>query len=423
MMQTRALIKPALLIAFVAETVCVTYALKFPAWIPLASVIYFLSGVAIAFLFVCLPQAALRFRVPEKIIWPSLWYKIGLLMFMAIVMHHFTRAWIISTPLSINDADMLPIMKVMAQRFLAGQWSAVYSPIPEIWGGIQPIYLPAMWMPFTLAVAGDIDMRWITTAGLWISFSFFVALFDPSGKPFLSLLLLLTVYILFRWLQTEEMHNFIRLSEEGVVVFYYSLLVLALLSGNYILIGLTAAFCALSRYTLAGLFPAMLAYMLIAGKNRKQLRSFVIAGLTVVLLLVILPFGWNELGNTMALPSRYIAHAGRVWTDSPEFFYESMGFAKFFGPQRTALLHRILMITAFAMPMVFVLCCIVWERLKKKRLGNIHLACLKLTVVVVYNFLDVPYLYLFYTSSFVSLIAITWFIGDNPGGKTIKNNL
>ncbi|MCW3086653.1 MAG: hypothetical protein JWQ78_39 [Sediminibacterium sp.] len=409
-MQFRALIKPLLVAAFIAETLCVTYALKFPAWIPTASVVYFLSGLLIAVLTVCLPQVRLRLPTLLKTIRTGGLIKILLAGLLAVALYHFTRAWIAGTPLTIYDADMLPIMKVMAQRFLQGQWSQVYDPIPEIWGGIQPIYLPAMWLPFTIAVAGNFDLRWITTAGLFFSFAIFLALLEPFKKIFLSLLLFLCSYFLLRWLLTEEMHNFIRLSEEGLVVFYYSLLVLALLSENFLLIGIAAALCALSRYTLAGWFPAMIIYLLLRDRQQKKLLTFAIAGLSMVLLLVILPFGWHVLEAALALPSQYIGHANRVWTDSPEFFYESMGFAKFFGPGRTHLLHRVLIIASFAGPILFVLVCRLWEYVTKNTLGNIPLGCLKLSVVIVYTFLDVPYLYLFYTSSFVSLVAIAWLI-------------
>jgi hypothetical protein len=196
------------------------------------------------------------------------------------------------------------------------------------------------------------------------------------------------------------------------VVFYYSLLVLALLSENFLLIGIAAALCALSRYTLAGWFPAMIIYLLLRDRQQKKLLTFAIAGLSMVLLLVILPFGWQVLEAALALPSQYIGHANRVWADSPEFFYESMGFAKFFGPGRTHLLHRVLIITSFAGPILFVLACRLWEYVTKNTLGNIPLGCLKLSVVIVYTFLDVPYLYLFYTSSFVSLVGIAWLINE-----------
>ncbi len=407
------LIQYSLLIAFLTETFCVCYALKFPAWIPAASVIYFIAGWVIAFLFLGVPEARLSLSRALKTNTKDAGYKILLLLIMAMLMHHFTKKWIIHTPLSITDADMLPVMKVMSQRFLQGQWANVYSPIPEIWGGMQPIYLPAMWLPFTIAVACDLDLRWISTTGLFFSFSFFLLLFDPFKKQLLPVLLAFSACILFWWLETEEVHNFIRLSEEGIVVFYYSLLVLSLFSGNSFLIALAAALCVLSRYSLAGWLPAMLIYLIFIRKNIQQASVFVITGLLTLVVLVILPFGGKIIQSFIELPYSYVEHANRVWRNNPKFFYESMGFAKFFGPGRTVLLHRVLISMSFVLPMFFMVGCLLWERRKKVMLTNIPLACLKFSLVIFYNFLDVPYLYLFYTSSFVSLAAITYFLRQN----------
>jgi len=41
---------------------------------------------------------------------------------------------------------------------------------------------------------------------------------------------------------------------------------------------------------------------------------------------------------------------------------------------------------------------------KKWKLQNVNLACFKLSLLVFYQFIDVPYGYLFYTCSFVSLV-------------------
>ena len=61
--------------------------------------------------------------------------------------------WLDLIPLDPDFADMLPIMKVMNERFLHGDWKQVYDPITEIWNGTRPIYLPAMWIPYAPAVA------------------------------------------------------------------------------------------------------------------------------------------------------------------------------------------------------------------------------------------------------------------------------
>ncbi|MES2371066.1 MAG: hypothetical protein V4557_00710 [Bacteroidota bacterium] len=248
---------------------------------------------------------------------------------MALAICYFTRAWIIDTPLSFYEADMLPIIKTMCQRFLNGEWSMVYQPIPELWSGIQPIYLPAMWIPFVFAVEGNFDLRWITAAGLFFSFSFFLILWNPVQKKILAHTVLAAAAIILWWLLTEPSHNFIRLTEEGVVVFYYCLLTLALLSENYLLIGLAAALCALSRYMLAGWFPAMILYLLLIKKQPKQLFIFLVTGTCVLLLLVIFPFGLQPIKISIDLPAQYIAHAERVWKDNPQYFFESMGLPNF----------------------------------------------------------------------------------------------
>jgi len=58
---------------------------------------------------------------------------------------------------------------------------------------------------------------------------------------------------------------------------------------------------------------------------------------------------------------------------------------------------------------------------RKKKIANIPLAALKLSLVIFYCFIDVPYLYLIYTSSFVSLIAVALMVregGAFPAGNS-----
>ena len=43
----------------------------------------------------------------------------------------------------------------------------------------------------------------------------------------------------------------------------------------------------------------------------------------------------------------------------------------------------------------------------RRKAANLPLAALKLGLVIFFCVIDVPYLYLFYTSSFISLIALT----------------
>ena len=82
-------------------------------------------------------------------------------------------------------------------------------------------------------------------------------------------------------------------------------------------------------------------------------------------------------------------------------YWLNLGLGKFYGPNRMAILHFCLLTMSFGIPLLFMCFCLLQ---KKWQFRNINLACFKLSLLVFYQFIDVPYGYLFYTASFVSLI-------------------
>lgn len=325
-------------------------------------------------------------------------------------------------PLNYHDADMLPIIKIMSHRFVEGHWAKVYDTIPNIWQGVKPIYLPAMWLPFSFAEWLNIDIRWITILALFLSFSIAILLWDPFTSKRLSLTYKIAVFMLFWWLFTNDSAGLVPYTEEGVVIINYVWLTIALLSENYLLIGAAACLCLLSRYALVGWLPAML-ILLYVQRKRKQWLHLKISGIACFALLVLLPFGWTIIKNFITLPGAYIDFAARVWKDGPQVFAISLGFAKFFGPTHITLQHYLLITLSFAMPMIFVLVC-AWINYKKGIvLHNIPLAALKLTLVIFYTFIDVPYLYLYYTSPFISCVLVSYWLSyrkiDKPEEQSI----
>jgi len=398
-----------LIAAFGLESFCVTYGLKWHSIIPLLTIVYPITGLIIAIGWLLLPQATFSLRKSNTITVKSLKRRAIAILLKTIALIYFSIELFQATPLSIELADMLPIMKVMATRFYSGQLAHVYDKIPEIWGGIQPIYLPAMWMPFTVAVALQIDMRWVTVGGLFIGFSLFLTLIRPFKRPIPISILFTFTALFFWWLFKEDVYNFIPLTEEGIVIGYYSLLVLSLLNGNYWLIGFSIALCTLSRYAFIGWIPAFGIYLLWERKWLEMGKT-VLGGFTTLFFLCIVPFGLKPLKLIAELPNEYINFSKRVWQDSGDFFYETMGFAKFFGPDRITLQHNLLVYLSFIIPILFIGICMVLKKKFKRHLHNIPLSSLKVSLVVFYNFIDVPYLYLFYTSSFISLLGLAYFV-------------
>jgi hypothetical protein len=391
-------LRKTLLIPFAVETLSSTWCLKLHGWGPFFSVLYLLSGLAIALLLLRLPE--LHLPTPGRKPWRNFANQrsaivIGL---TALALYSWCLYWFDEMPIDISNADMLPIIKVMAERFLAGQHSHVYDPIPAIWHGVQPIYLPAMWLPYVPAIAMGIDMRWTAIAGLLFAFGAFIFLYKPANTR-LSFFLGVLAFLLFWWIVADNTPGIVSVSEEGVVIGYYVFLVLALVSGKPWLTGIAISLCMLSRYALVGWIPAYLLWLILEKKG-KRLAIVSLTGILCFVLVFLIPVGWLTFTRLAHLPGNYVFFAGRVWKDAPDVFSTAPGLAWFFGRNGTAILHGLLILFSFTLPITFTVIA------RRRRLNNIPLAALKLSLVVFYCFIDVPYLYLFYTSSAVSLIIL-----------------
>lgn len=395
---------------FVIETICITYGLLLGSLMPFTSILYFLCGISISVLLLFLPRAkqSFSFKQNEKHL-STLSFRIVAIVIMTIQLIYFTTKWIDDAPIDFHDADMLPVMQVMAKRFVAGNFSHIYDIIPEIWNGMRPVYLPAMWMPFSIAIFGNFDVRWITCILLIITFAIFIFVFHPSHQKKVSPYILGSAFMLFWWLSTSQNNGLIPYTEEGVVIFYYVILTLCLLNRNIWLIAIATVLCVLSRYAFIG-WIVPFGLILLYKKRSVLFFKWMITGLILGLLFTVVPFGWKPFYDSLSLPGQYIDFAARVWHDSPNVFYQNPGMAKFFGPNRIALQHTLLITLSFIVPLLFASIAFWLKEKKKYRIHNISLATLKLALVIFYNFIDVPYLYLFYTSSFVSLIIVGYFV-------------
>lgn len=397
-------LKTKILAAFAVETLCVTYFLKIPGVAPFFSILYLIAGIGISLLLLASPELKLPRFGWEKGNRRLNHYRLIVCGLLALAMYNLCLLWFDEIPLDVNYADMLPIIKVMGQRFASGHSRQVYDLIPWIWTGVQPIYLPAMWLPFVPAVVLDIDLRWITVAGLFFSCSIFIFLYRPARESYRSFFTGVLAFLLFWWIFADDTPGVVTVSEEGVVIAYYIILVLSLLSGNAFLVGIAASLCMLSRYALVGWIPAYLLFLLL-NRKWKQSGIFILTGLACFVLLFLVPVGWTTFMRLAKLPADYVQFAAVVWEDSPHVFSTGSGLAWIFGPKRISLLHHLLIVLSFLVPLAGILFC--YFRSKTKKMANIPIAVLKMTLVVFYSFIDVPYLYLFYTSSFVSLILIT----------------
>lgn len=390
--------KNLLLFSLAAETFFASYGLLIGEQTTIVSILYLMAGLIFIFSILLMPQA----RLPEIGKWKKeAFIKLPLLLLMLILIFITSRYWLDMIPIDPDYADMLPIMKVMNERFLHGNWKQVYDPIQEIWNGTRPIYLPAMWIPYSPAIVLHIDMRWVTIVSLLFAFLVILFLIRIRGNKYFGYAQIAISAMLFWWIfSRNDVHSLITMSEEGVVIFYFIIMTLAIISGNAFMMGLAASLCMLSRYSLIGWIIPCLFFFAIR-KDYRKLVVFTMTGTVCFLLFFLIPFGFQTLNWMIALPDNYISFAKQIWENSPEVYWLNLGMAKFYGPTRILSLHRTLIILSFTVPFLFMCFCLLQ---KKWRFQNINLACFKLSLVVFYQFIDVPYGYLFYTSSFVSLI-------------------
>lgn len=390
--------KNLLLFSLAAETFLASYGLLMGNQTAVVSILYLAASLVFIFSILIMPAAG-GMRGEESKKERVLKLAFGLMMLLLALIT--STYWMEQIPLDPDFADMLPVIKVMNERVLQGHWKQVYEPVTEIWNGTRPIYLPAMWLPYLPAVALDLDLRWVTVFSVLFSFFLILTGIRVLKNRYFGYGQMVILAVLFWWLFSDnDIHGLISMSEEGVVIFYFVLLTLAIISENAFLMGLTVSLCLLSRYSMIGWLVPCLIYF-IAKKDFRRLFIFSLTGMACILLFFLIPFGYQTLEQMIALPGNYVSFAKHVWEFTPEVYWLNLGMGKFFGPHGMPALHHTLLICSFAVPLLFICFCLVQ---KKWKFQNTNLACFKLSILVFYQFIDVPYGYLFYTCSFVSLV-------------------
>jgi hypothetical protein len=390
--------KKLLLFSLAAETFLASYGLLLGEQTSIVSILYIVaSGIFIISVLLIGPAELPQFRDIKK----EIFWKLPLLALIILIAVFITGYWLFKIPLDPDFADMLPVIKVMNERFLHGDWQVIYDPIPAIWNGIRPIYLPAMWLPYAPAVLLKVDIRWVTAISLVFSFSAIIILIRGKKNGIYGWGQIAITIFLFWWVfARNDVHGIVSMSEEGIVILYFVLLSLAIISGNALFMAVAASCCLLSRYSMIGwLIPCVI--FLAFRRDYRRLVVFCVTGTICFLLFFLFPFGFRVLDQTIALPSSYVAFAKHVWEFSPEVYWLNLGVAKFYGVHGMKFLHTSLLVLTFAVPLLFMCFCLLQQKWK---LYNINLACFKLSLLIFYQFIDVPYGYLFYTSSFVSLV-------------------
>jgi hypothetical protein len=250
-------------------------------------------------------------------------------------------------PIDPQTADMLPILQTMARRFLAGEPVYAFIDISE---PMYPIYLPMLWLPFTLSEILGCDPRYMVTVFLAISLVFILHLVPLKEKGTARHLLLLPFVGLIFWGIVHKEVTLLSMTQEGIIIAYYLFFLWAhFRTQNPFWIGSALTCCLLSRYTLAFWFAMYFLYLYLNLGRKFALQT---AAVTLITTLIILFFSQAifHLDIFLSLPQNYIQAIEQNKPKYEELIQFSLSVAKFFNYEDLAILHKIHFYTALIVP-------------------------------------------------------------------------
>lgn len=363
----------------------------------LKAITYFISGLSIgAFLLLSKVTPAGRNFNNHR-----LWKPVVLITLTLFVVEYI-REILFQVPLDYRTADMLPVIEIMNERLLSG--TNPYSIIIEIWEGIQPIYLPAMYLAFFPAAVFDFDMRWISVISLLTATGL---LLYTTKKPAHTSWWVLFPLMVFLIGLTVLDTRILSMSQEAVVLFYYSLLVWSLYRKRPVLAGFACGLCLMSRYALAP-WTVLLVVVCAYRSPKKFTARMLVALVMTVFVLMIVGKAWPQIGLFWNLQEHYL---DSVTADPDKYtavISSSIGMARFVEFASLRVLHHAFLVSALFLPLV-----LTWVYFKfypKKDWSIYLLASLKLCLVFFVNLLILPYVYLFITSTFLSLFIFLFYV-------------
>ena len=295
---------------------------------------------------------------------------------------------------------MLPVIQIMVERFI--QHQPVYDAIPEIWNGVKPIYLPAMWLPYTIPYLIELDIRYLNVGFLMIGF-IMVGWLIPSRKQqsWWTLGPILASYLLIYSLIAKD-GNYMIQSEEPVVAAYYLFLCYAIYKNEPFSIGMALAFCLLSRYALVAWSILFGVWMFLTISRNKSKIVFGTA-LIISVILMWITGAVGHLHDFANLPQHYeqaVLDPNLQWKYKP-LINHSLGWARYFGYASMETVSLLFKLFAVLIP---ALCGLLYYKFQSILNKPMFAICsLKICLIFFYGLLIIPYKYLFFTNTIVSL--------------------
>ncbi|MCW3126958.1 MAG: hypothetical protein JWO03_2616 [Bacteroidetes bacterium] len=327
-------------------------------------------------------------------------YLAGIFILCNWIKNTFT-AHIYSSTLDAHMGDMLLFLREMSQRYLDHQH--VYDPISDIHGTpVHAVYLPGFWLHFCIPMSLGKDMRWASLAAVLISV--LMATWVRRASFSHAHLLLFIPLSLFAYLIMDGAAYYIMFTQEAIVLLYVGLLCFALAKEYWILAGVAAALCIMSRYFIGA--PLLAGIIWLYFTDRTAARKVFFATIASLAAILTLSRSWGDSIYFFKIPLLY---AGFL-SDTSSFeafhhiYYRSVGFAAIFDVGHIHILTWLNILVLLLLPPAYFLFA---RRCLRDSGTSLVLMCgIKLFLVLFLVTLSKPFGYVLYTSSFLSVILL-----------------
>lgn len=324
-------------------------------------------------------------------------------------------------PIARRFSDIIPQIQVLVDRWLAGEFP--YKPIQWDYRLYCP-YMPLHWMPFALPTIWDIDRRWITLIAFGVAYLIFIGWVSiRRGNTLKTLfvglfpgLFLLAILLYYPSVSAR--------SAELLLVGYYLVVGLCIISPSPYLRGLGLVLGLMSRYTLVFWVPLYLLMLFLYEDRRKALITAGI-GILGVLLIYVIPFLMKDWTIFQQGLDYHASVLEGMWKPAkwqkdyrPYIMIQGMGFAAFFYelPFDLKTKLKIMQLSQVAFSIITVIGWgFLYRKFKEKIPLTIYLLLgLKVYFAVLYSLMVNPYGYYFLLPCSISLVILAWIWQAEP---------
>jgi hypothetical protein len=308
----------------------------------------------------------------------------------------------------VSNSDVIPQIMFLVDRWLNGEFP--YQLI-EAWGyEMQPTYLPLQWMPYAIAELFKMDYRWIAFLSMALAMGILsYKIIRTEYRNGVKAFILIVPFIAWYALVESDEFSF-GYTVEQLMAAYYLLLGLALLSQNSTYISLALVLCLLSRYSVVLWVPLLFIFIYL--RDHIKIWKILIILLTGFLVIYV-PF----LAQDPEIFNKgYAYHTNAAigeWSRSaqPVHLFDGVGLAVYFFEFVKGSIEQKISVLQWThlILVVGVVISLSWAYIKKRAVIHQNLfllASLKIYLAVFYNFIQIPYWYLFIVPFVISFLCI-----------------